>query len=208
MSISTTKPAFIPNRALVVKPAPITVKPAPQQESSRLDEQKQAAQAMLSQLGSDARLAAIMLNPVFAPQANAIAWAATGRAISRYETEVPRKDFNVLMAEEQGKARTQIMALPQRYADAIQTGAQATGDAIVTGAKVTGTAVAAGAVATGNAVATGAKAVGNGVVTAGAAVFGGLLFAGKSLLKGLGSGLSGLGDLLQHAGSSIEKSSQ
>lgn len=207
MSISTTKPAFIPNRALVVKPTP-SVQPAPPQEASRLDEQKQAAQDMLGRLASDTRLAAIMLNPVFAPQANAIAWAATGRAISRYETEVPRKDFNVLMAEEQNKARKEIMTLPKRYADAIQTGAQATGDAIVTGAKVTGNAVAAGAVATGNAVATGAKAVGNGVVMAGAAVFGGLLFAGKSLLKGLGAGLSGLGDLLQNAGSSMQKSSQ
>jgi hypothetical protein len=207
MSIST-KPAFIPNRALVGKPTPVVVTPAPQPAVSRLDEQKQAAQDMLGRLASDTRLAAIMLNPVFAPQANAIAWRATGRAIARYETEVPQRDFNALMAEEQGKARKEIEALPKRYADAIQTGAQVTGDAIVTGAVATGNAVAAGAKATGNAVVTGAKAVGNGLLMGGAALFGGLLMGGKYVLKGVGSGLSGLGNLLQNAGSSIQKSSQ
>ena len=194
MSISTT--AFDPRRTMVAKPSP-AVKPAPEKESSRLDEQKQAAQAMLGRLAADTRLAAIMLNPVFAPHANAIAWQATGRAIARYETEVPQKDFNVLMAEEQGKARAEIMGLPKRYATAAGTAVQATGEAIETGAR-----------ATGNAIVTGAKAVGQGAVMAGAAVVGGLLMGGKAVLKGLGAGLSGLGKFLSNAGSTIEKSSQ
>ena len=211
------KPAFDPRRSVVAKPAPEQKPVAEQQpkQVSRLEEQQQIAKSMLSRLASDARLAGIMLNPIFAPHANAIAFSATGRAIARYETEVPRKDFNTLMAEEQGKARAQIMALPKRYAEAtgqaIETVEQAAETAeqyVEDGAKAAGQAVVRGAEATGNAIVTGAKAVGNGAMMAGAAIFGGLLMGGKFVLKGIGSGLSGLGGLLQKAGSTVENAGE
>jgi hypothetical protein len=193
--------------------APKTEKPASNDqvvasEPTRLEEQKQAAASMLSQLGSDARVTAIMLNPVFLPHAQAIAWSATGRAISRYETETPRKDFSVLMAEEQSKARKQIEALPQTYGTAIVNGAQAAGDAIATGAQATGDAIVTGAKVTGEAVTTGAKAVGNGFLMAGGALLGGLFMGGKAILSGIGHSLSGLGRMLVNAGDTVNKASE
>jgi hypothetical protein len=204
------KPAFDPRRTMVVKPAPVEkpVAEKPAAEVPRYIEQQQAAKGMLSRLATDAKLAAIMLNPVFAPHANAIAWAATGRAIARYETEVPRKELGDLMNEEQGKARKEILGLPKRYAEATGQAIQVTGQAIEDGAVATGNAIATGARATGNAVVTGAKAVGEGLFMGAAAIAGGLLMGGKFLLKGIGNGLSGLGGLLQKAGSTVENAGQ
>lgn len=204
------KPAFDPRRTMVVKPAPVEkpVAEKPAAEVPRYLEQQAAAKGMLSRLATDAKLAAIMLNPVFAPHANAIAWAATGRAIARYETEVPRKELGDLMNEEQGKARKEILGLPKRYAEATGQAIQVTGQAIEDGAVATGNAIATGAVATGNAIVTGTKAVGNGLFMGAAAIAGGLLMGGKFLLKGIGNGLSGLGGLLQKAGSTVENAGQ
>lgn len=204
------KPAFDPRRTMVAKPAPVEkpVAEKPAAEVPRYIEQQQAAKGMLSRLATDAKLAAIMLNPVFAPHANAIAWAATGRAIARYETEVPRKELGDLMNEEQGKARKEILGLPKRYAEATGQAIQVTGQAIEDGAVATGNAIATGAIATGNAVVTGAKAVGNGIFMGAAAIAGGLFMGGKFLLKGIGNGLSGLGGLLQKAGSTVENAGQ
>lgn len=207
------KPAFDPRRALlVVKPAPkpVAEKPVAEKptEVPRYVEQQAAAKSMLSRLATDAKLAAIMLNPVFAPHANAIAWAATGRAIARYETEVPRQELGALMNDEQSKARKEILGLPKRYAEATGQAIQVTGQAIEDGAIATGNAIVTGATATGNAIATGAKAVGQGIFMGVAAVAGGLFMGGKMLLKGFGAGLSGLGGLLQKAGSSVENAGQ
>lgn len=204
------KPAFDPRRSMVVKPAPVQkpVAEKPAAEVPRYIEQQQAAKSMLSRLAADAKLAAIMLNPVFAPHANGIAWAATGRAIARYETEVPRKDLSVLMNEEQTKARKEILGLPKRYAEATGQAIEVTGQAIEDGAIATGNAIATGARATGNAVVTGVKAVGQGLFMGAAAIAGGLMMGGKFLLKGLGNSLSGLGGLLQKAGSTVENAGQ
>lgn len=84
---------------------------------TRLEEQQEAAKNLLSSLAEDAKLSAIILNPIFAPAAFAIAAKANARAVVRYETEVPQKDFSVLLGEEQAKARKEIAGLPQAYAD-------------------------------------------------------------------------------------------
>lgn len=84
---------------------------------SRLEEQQQAAQDMLDDLAQDAKVAAIVLNPIFAPAAIAISTKANARAVVRYETEVPQKDLSVLMAEESAKARAEILNLPKTYAE-------------------------------------------------------------------------------------------
>jgi hypothetical protein len=224
--ISNTKPAFDPRRGVVGTPAPVVLpqKPAAEKtkvekievdtfkpttdkavaETPRIVEQKEAATQMLRSLATDARLAGIILNPIFAPHANAIALSSVVRAIHRYETEVPRKDFNALMNEERTAARKEILALPKRYAEATGQAIETTGEAIETGARVTGEAIVTGATATGNAIATGAKAVGQGLFAAGAAVVGGFFLLGKTVLKGFGAGLSGLGKALQGAGDAIE----
>lgn len=96
-------------------------KPAP----SRLEEQKNAAQGLLNRLMENTKVAAIALNPLFAGPALAISAQANYRAVQRYETEVPQKDFNVIMAEESAKATQQILALPKTYADYGMKGLQA-----------------------------------------------------------------------------------
>ena len=93
---------------------PAEKKAAPQ---TRLEEQQEAAKGLLSSLAQDARLAAIILNPIFAPAALAIATKANARAVVRYETEVPQREFGVIMAEESAKARKEISGLPKAYAD-------------------------------------------------------------------------------------------
>ena len=89
-------------------------KAAPQ---TRLEEQQEAAKSFLSALAEDGKLAAIILNPIFAPAALAIATKANARAVVRYETEVPQKEFSVIYAEEQAKARKEIAGLPKAYAE-------------------------------------------------------------------------------------------
>lgn len=155
----------------------------PAVQEPRLAEQRRAAYQMLEQLKTETRLAGIMLNPIFAPHANTIAMRATARAFVRYETEVPRKDFETLLNEEQAKARKEILGLPQKYYAATAEAAEATGTAIVTGAK-----------ATGNAIATGA-----------AALLGGLVAVGTGLLRGLGSVFSFLGKGYQGLGSTLTR---
>src|SRR5690349_16885015 len=103
--MQVTKNAMVDPRRTVVGAAP--------QQQSRIEQQRQTAYQMIEQLGHDAKVAAIMLNPVFAPHANAIAMRATTRAIYRFETEVPQKDFKSLLAEEQGNARKEILNLPK-----------------------------------------------------------------------------------------------
>jgi peptidoglycan hydrolase-like protein with peptidoglycan-binding domain len=112
-------------------------KPAP----SRLEDQKKAAQGLLNQLMQNAKVAAIAVNPLFAGPALAISAQANYRAIQRYETEVPQKDFNVIMAEESAKATQQILALPKTYAEYGMKGLQAIESA---GETALGLAVAAG----------------------------------------------------------------
>jgi hypothetical protein len=220
----TLATAVDPRRSLVgrsnaEKKAPAAQTPAATQPASdnrveepRIAEQKRIAQAMLSQLGQDAKIATIMLNPVFLPHAQAIAWQATARAISRYENEVPRKDFDALMNEEQGKARQAILDLPRRYGQAISEAVDTTGDAISDAAEATGNAIVDGA----NAVADGAQTVGNAVVdgtkTAGRYVgegllggFGLLVMGVRGIGHGIGAGLSGLGNLLSGAGDALKK---
>lgn len=89
-------------------------KPAPK---NRLEEQQEAAKNLLSQLAEDGKVAAIVLNPIFAPAALAIATKAQANAVVRYETEVPQKEYGTILAEEQAKARKEILGLPKAYAE-------------------------------------------------------------------------------------------
>lgn len=162
----------------------------PPQQTSRIDQQRQIAYQMIEQMGKDAKLAAIMLNPVFAPHANAIAMRATARAIYRYETEVPQKDFNTLMAQEQTAARKEISELPRKYGQAVG----AAGEAVVDGARKTGEYAVEGA-----------KTVGMGIFAGLAAIGYGLMEAGQFLVRGLGKGLSGLGSFYSTAGDKLVK---
>lgn len=185
MQISKNAAIVDPRRAVVGTPS----QPKPQQpQQSRIEQQRQIAYQMIEQLGQDAKLAAIMLNPVFAPHANAIAMRATTRAIYRYETEVPQKDFSALLAEEQKAARKEISELPRKYGQAVN----AAGEAVVDGARKTGEYAVEGA-----------KTVGMGIFAGLAAIGYGFMEAGQFLLRGLGKGLTGLGKLYSGAGDKL-----
>lgn len=179
----------VTKNTMMVDPRRAVVGAAPQQQS-RLEQQRQTAYKMVEQLGRDAQVAAIMLNPVFAPHANAIAMRATGRAIVRYETEVPQKDFSVLLAEEQKSARKEIMNLPKVYGQAVNAAGQAVADT---------------AVKTGEYAVEGAKTVGGGILAGIMAIGFGLKEAGQFMIRGLGKALSGLGSLYQGAGDKLVK---
>lgn len=84
---------------------------------TRLEEQQEAAKNLLNQLAEDGKVAAIVLNPIFAPAALAIATKAQANAVVRYETEVPQKEYGTILAEEQAKARKEILGLPKAYAE-------------------------------------------------------------------------------------------
>lgn len=188
MHVTKNAAMIVDPRRSVVGAPPKQPAPQPQPQMSRIEQQRLMAYQMIEQLGKDAKLAAIMLNPVFAPHANAIAMRATARAIYRYETEVPQKDFGALMAEERANARKEIAGLPRAYGQAVV----AAGDAVADGAKKTGEYAVAGA-----------KTVGTGILAGIAAVGMGLMEAGQFLLRGLGKGLSGLGNLYKTAGDKL-----
>jgi hypothetical protein len=221
-----------PRRAVVgVRPGdkPVAVAPKPQanatsnastnkavpQGESRLDQQQRYFRNMWSQLGQDARLASIMINPLFAIHAQAIAHAATVEAIRRYETEVPQKDFNVLYAEESAKARTAILHLPQLYAEKGEAALEATGNALLTAYGATADAVSAAydvtadaAVqaydATTSAVTTAAEATGNFFTRAFQTTVGVFAAAGLGVVHGFGHLFSGVGKLFSGAGHALE----
>lgn len=194
-----------PRRPIATRPAPAPQAPAPAPvlapdayvpapaEEPRIVAQKRAVQQMLDRLGQDARLAAIMLNPVFLPHAQAIAHRATARAIVRYETEVPQRDFEGLLREEQAAARTQILALPRRY---YESGAEAL--------ETAGTFVTTAAEETGNALVEGAKIAKDVVVGGALAVAGGIWTGVKAVVHGLGAAFSWLGGGLQGAGGKLQ----
>lgn len=170
------------------------VAPAAPAEEPRIVAQRRALQAMMDRLGQDARLAAIMLNPIFLPHAQGIAHRATARALVRYETELPRKDLDVLLREEQLAARAQIMQLPQRY---YETGAQAletASDFMVTTAEETG-----------NALVQGAKIAKDVVVGGAVAIAGGIWTGLKACLHGVGAALTWVGGALQSGGGSLQE---
>lgn len=177
-------------------PAPMPAAPGwaqdgyrPAVEEPRIAAQRRAMQAMFERLSQDARLTAIMLNPIFLPHAQAIAHRATARAIYRYETELPRKDLDVLMRAEQAAARAQILDLPRRYYESGAEALETAGDFMVTTAEETGHAIAQGA------------QVAKDVVVGGAvAVVGGLWAGLKAGLRGIGQAFSWLGGALQSAG--------
>lgn len=206
--MQVSAPAIDPRRALAsvpAAPAPAPAQPSwqadgyqpapvsPAVEEPRIVAQRRAMQRMFDRLAADARLAAIMLNPIFLPHAQAIAHRATARALVRYETELPRKDLDVLMREEQSAARAQIMELPRRY---YETGAEAletAGEFVVTTAEETG-----------NAVVQGAKIAKDVVVGGALAVAGGLWLGLTTCLHGLGSAIAWLGQGLASAGGSLK----
>lgn len=195
MAAPVSTPSFNPNRALSVgKPAPAPAKPAAPQaaaqptdsvqlagQQSRLQEQEQVASDMLHQLGTDAKIAGIMAVPVMGQQAMAIAMAASARAMSRYETEVPQQDFNTLYNQEMGTARQQILALPSEYGQTISNAATAAGNGIVYGAKATGHGIMAGLTAVGDFF----EDIGEGAV-----------HGVGWVLKGVGGGIASLGKAL------------
>ena len=159
-------------------------------ERPRIEEQQQLVEQTFRSLAEDARLAAIMFNPIFMPHAQVIASQATARALYRYETEVPRKDLATLMGEERAAARAAILDLPRRY---YETGAEALSTA--------GDYAVQAAEATGNAVVTAARTTGEAVVGGTLAVVGGLWAGLKAGLRGLGSVFSWIGGNLEAAGS-------
>lgn len=188
-----------PRRPVAIKPQAAAPKPTPAlgldgfsregTERSRLEEQRQAVERMFDRLAEDARLAAIMFNPIFLPHAQAIAHRATARAFMRYETELPRQSFDALLREEQLAARVQIMALPRKYRDTGARALESASDFMVQTAEETG-----------NAVVQGAKIAKDVLVGGAAAVVGGIWAGLKACLRGVGAAFSGVGGALEAAG--------
>lgn len=197
MLVSAT--AVDPKRPVAIRPSAPAPKPGPAlgldgfsregAARSRLEEQRLAVERMFDRLAEDARLAAIMFNPLFLPHAQAIAHRATARAFVRYETELPRQPFEALLREEQLAARVQIMALPRRYRDTGARALETASDFMVQTAEETG-----------NAVVQGAKIAKDVVVGGVAAIAGGIWAGLKAGLRGLGSVFSGIGGALEAAG--------
>jgi hypothetical protein len=203
--------SFNPSRPLlgaVAKPAPATpVTPPPSPaaskavtppatEETRLQQQQHYLNNMWSQLGRDARLSVIMLNPIFMIQAQAITNAAVATAVRRYENEVPRKDFSVLYGEEMSKARTAILAMPARYAEYGQKALDVTGQALLDSYDATTTAVATAAIATGSAAKTGFNATVGFFAIAGSSILHGF----GHVLHAIGNGFAGVGRRLETVG--------
>lgn len=194
-SLVSNKPAPAANSAPAASSAPALAKDSggPQGES-RLQQQQRYMSNMWSQLGQDAHLAAIMFNPLFMVQSQAIADAAVAEAVRRYETEVPQQDFNVLYNQEMAKARTAILGLPDLYAKYGQQALNATGAALLDAYDTTSQAVATAAEYTGKAAKTGFMAV-----------VGFFAMAGEGILHGIGHVLHGIGSLFTGAGGALEK---
>lgn len=175
--------------------APVNNKPAPvvneaSKGESRLEQQQRYFSNMWTQLGQDARLAAIMINPLFMVHAQAIANAAVARAIRRYELEVPQKDFSVLYAEENAKARQAILNLPDLYAAKGEEALNATGAALLDAYDTTSAAVITAAETTGNFFVRAGQVIVGGIA---AVVLGGIHGIGK-LFSAVGGAMEGVGE--------------
>lgn len=108
---------------------------------SRLDEQKEAAQQMLSQLVTNAKVAGITAIPIFTPAALAICLKYSAQAIDKIENGKPQPDPAKVWAEANAAATKEILNLPNTYAqagmaglEAIQNGAFAVAGAVADGA--------------------------------------------------------------------------
>jgi hypothetical protein len=178
-------PAIAPTTNVAVAP-----------EETRLQQQQHYLNNMWSQLGRDTRLAAIMVNPIFMVQSQAITSAAVATAIRRYETELPRQDFSVLYGLEMTKARTAILAMPDAYARYGEKAIEATGQVLLDSYDATTEAVTTAAVATGHAAKTGFNAVVGFFAMAGAGIVHGL----GHVLHAIGNGFAGVGRRLETVG--------
>lgn len=223
MSTIDANKAIPANRPLIgAKPAAASVAAsstpsmAADHQTSRFQDQQRYAANMWKSMGNDARLAAVMFNPIFMVQSQAITSAAVAEAVRRYETEVPQQDFSVLYAQEMGKARQAILAMPGNYAKYGEAALEATGDALLGAYNTTADAVGTAATATANAVSNAATAtataVNDAAVTTGRAartgaltVLGAFALAGKAFFHGIGHVLHGIGNVFTGAGGRLER---